>query len=159
MAIPVEHKAVEDASFQTQPRPDSRPNGQWHSGLALGAILVAAFWPILTSMYGSWFDERSYMEHGILVVPAAAYMAWAKRDKLAAIPIRPIPVGEWACWPGAHCKLCWERLGQWVWISRMAFLVSFVGCIALVYGVQMIRELDLSAGYAASDDRSAQFCF
>ena len=32
-------------------------------------------------------------------------------------------------------------LGQWVWVSRTAFLVSFVGCIALVYGLRMIKEL------------------
>ena len=50
---------------------------------------MAAFWPVLVGIYGSWFDERSYMEHGILVVPAAAYMAWAKRDQLAAILPQP----------------------------------------------------------------------
>ncbi len=32
-------------------------------------------------------------------------------------------------------------VGQWVWVSRTAFLVSFVGCIVLVYGVRMIKEL------------------
>ncbi len=32
-------------------------------------------------------------------------------------------------------------VGMWVWVSRTAFLVSFVGCIALVYGVAMIKAL------------------
>src|SRR5437879_7255215 len=52
----------------------------------IGILLVSAFWPILVSMYGSWFDETTYMEHGILVIPAAAYMAWTKRGNLARIP-------------------------------------------------------------------------
>jgi len=106
----------------------------------MAALLGAAFWPILASIYGSWFDERSYMEHGILVIPAAAYMAWAKRDKLAAIVPQP---SRWGivllAWGALQALL--GAVGQWVWVSRMAFLVSFVGSIALVYGFRMIREL------------------
>jgi exosortase len=91
-------------------------------------------------MYGSWFDERSYMEHGILVIPAAAYMAWAKRDKLAAVPLHPSFWGlALLAWGALQALL--GALGQWVFVSRTAFLISFVGSIALVYGVQMIKEL------------------
>ena len=108
--------------------------------IAIGVLLLASFWPILVSIYGSWFDERSYMEHGILVVPAAAYMAWAKRDKLAKVPIRP---SRWAVglllWGALQALL--GEVGQWVWVSRMAFLISLVGCIGLVYGFQMVKEL------------------
>ena len=108
--------------------------------IALAVLLGAAFWPILVGIYGSWFDERSYMEHGILVIPAAAYMAWAKRDKLAAIVPQP---SRWGivllAWGALQALL--GAVGQWVWVSRMAFLVSFVGSIALVYGFRMIREL------------------
>lgn len=108
--------------------------------IAIGVLLLASFWPILASIYGSWFDERSYMEHGILVVPAAAYMAWAKRDKLAKVPIRPSRWGLVLVLWGALQALLGE-VGEWVWVSRTAFLISFVGCIALVYGFQMVREL------------------
>jgi exosortase len=138
MAIPVGHKS--ESASAPQPAATAAQTVSGIQFLALGAILVAAFWPILSSMYGSWFDDRSYMEHGILVVPAAAYMAWAKRDKLAAVPIHPSLWGVGLVAWGALQALL-GALGQWVWVSRMAFLVSFVGCIALVYGVQMLREL------------------
>src|SRR5579862_632857 len=132
MAIPVEHKPAEAASAHTVSAIQF---------IALGALLVAAFWPVLVSMYGSWFDERSYMEHGILVIPAAAYMAWAKRDQLSAITPRPaLGLGIFLVAAGALQAMLGE-LGMWVWVSRMAFLVSFVGCIALVYGVRIIKEL------------------
>jgi exosortase len=108
--------------------------------IAIGAVLTAAFWPILEGIVGSWFDDRSYMEHGILVIPAAAYMAWAKRDRLALIPSRPSAWGLVLLFWGALQALLGE-VGQWVWVSRTAFLVSLVGCIALVYGVEMIKEL------------------
>jgi exosortase len=140
MAIPLEHKPVEGAV-----QPDA-PSMTVHTvpaiqALALGALLVVAFWPVLAGIYGSWFDDRAYMEHGILVVPAAAYMAWAKRDKLAAIS--PDPSRWWGvglvAWGAVQALF--GTLGQWVWVSRMAFLISFVGCIILVYGFRMLKEL------------------
>jgi exosortase len=146
MAIPVEHKSSQGASLMNPADSGAAsraPATYATSGLQailLGALLAAAFWPVLVSIYGSWFDERSYMEHGILVVPAAAYMAWAKRDKLATVPIRPSLWGVvLLAWGALQAVL--GSLGQWVWVSRTAFLVSFVGCIALVYGFQMIKEL------------------
>jgi exosortase len=132
------------ASAGGQPPGDSQKTSGIQAVL-LGAVLVAAFWPILASIYGSWFDERSYMEHGILVIPAAAYMAWAKKDKLAMVPIHP---SRWAiallAW-GAFQALLGE-VGEWVWVSRTAFLISLVGCIALVYGFQMIKQLAYPLG-------------
>jgi exosortase len=147
MAIPVKPDLSGGASLPTSSAPPSSVlivSGI--QAIALGVLLMVAFWPILVGTYGSWFDERSYMEHGILVIPAAAYMAWAKRDKLAALRIQP---SRWwgiglIAW-GALQALFGE-LGQWVWISRTAFLVSLLGAIALVYGFPMIKELAYPLG-------------
>jgi exosortase len=140
MATPVGHKSVEHTSPDRAGLAHAALQVSGIQAIALGVLLAAAFWPILLGIYGSWFDERSYMEHGILVIPAAAYMAWAKRDKLAAIVPQP---SRWGivilAWGALQALL--GAVGQWVWVSRMAFLVSFVGAIALVYGFRMIREL------------------
>ena len=108
--------------------------------IAIGALLVIAFRPILVSLYGSWFDDRSYMEHGILVFPAAAYMAWTKREKLARIPPEP---SRWGIvlmiWGAAQASL--SVLASWAFVGRTAFLISLVGCILAVYGGRMVREL------------------
>src|SRR5580704_412647 len=108
--------------------------------IVLGALLIVAFWPILTGIYGSWFDEHAYMEHGILVIPAAAYMAWDKREALRKIPRQPSAAGV--------ILLLWGALqavlgiaAQWVWVARMAFLISLVGWIAALYGWRMVRQL------------------
>jgi exosortase len=140
MAIPVGHNSPEGAGFARPHQLVARNQSSSVQAIVLGAVLVAAFWPILVGMYGSWFDERSYMEHGILVIPAAAYMAWAKRDKLAAVPLHPSFWGlALLAWGALQALL--GALGQWVFVSRTAFLISFVGSIALVYGLQMIKEL------------------
>lgn len=106
----------------------------------IAALLLVAFWPILTSIYGSWFDPYAYMEHGILVIPAAGYMVWAKRDKLVKVPVRPsfwgIPL---LFWGAAQATV--GTAAHWTWVSRTAFLVSLAGCIVALYGFQMIREL------------------
>jgi exosortase len=106
----------------------------------LGVLLIIAFWPILYSMYGSWFDPGAYMEHGILVVPAAAYMAWDKREILRRIPRQPSAAGLLLLGWGALQAML-GIAAQWVWVGRMAFLVSLVGFIAAVFGWRTVREL------------------
>jgi exosortase len=108
--------------------------------VAMGVLLVIAFWPILVSMYGSWFDDRAYMEHGILVVPAAAYMAWTKKDQLKTVPRQPSAWGVFLLFWGA-IQAIFGLAAQWVWVGRMAFLVSLAGCIVAVFGWRMVREL------------------
>ncbi len=117
---------------------------EWLAGntgmLVLGVLLVVAFWPILISISGSWFDERAYMEHGVLVIPAAAYMAWTKKEKLKTIPRQPSGWGVLLLLGGALQALL-AMVAQWNWVGRMAFLVSLVGYLATVFGWRIIREL------------------
>lgn len=126
------------ASSRTDPGGSSL--AAWTEVLVIGALLFVAFWPILVSMYGSWFDEHVYMEHGILVVPAAAYMAWTNKEKLQAVPRKPSAWGLFFLLCGALQALL-GIAAQWTWVARMAFLVSLVGAIAAVYGWRMVREL------------------
>jgi exosortase len=106
----------------------------------LGALLIVAFWPILSGIYGSWFDEHAYMEHGILVMPAAAYMAWEKRGVLRKIPRQPSGLGVVLLLWGAFQAVL-GIAAQWVWVARMSFLVSLVGWIAAVFGWRLVRQL------------------
>src|SRR5690242_1385486 len=81
----------------TEPRtalPDTAPRSSPLGGrhlqfLLTGILLIVAFWPVLSSMYGSWFDEHASMEHGILVIPAALCMAWTKRSHLKQTSSQP----------------------------------------------------------------------
>lgn len=103
-------------------------------------LLVAAFWPILVSIYGSWFDDNAYMEHGILVVPCAAFMAWSLRDRLRQVPHKPSLWGlTLIVWGAAQATL--GMAAHWVWVSRIAFAISLAGSIAAIYGLRMVREL------------------
>jgi exosortase len=108
--------------------------------ILLAVLLIAAFWPILTGVWGSWFDEHSHTEHGILVVPAAVYIAWTKKDRLKLLPHRPSKWGlVLVLWGALQAAL--GLAAQWVWVSRVAFLISLVGCLATTFGWAMVREL------------------
>jgi exosortase len=121
-------------------KPLTIPFARMAETAVLGVLLIVAFWPILAGMYGSWFDEHAYMEHGILVMPAAAYMAWEKREALRKIPRKPSAAGLLLLLWGAIQALL-GLAAQWVWVSRMAFLVSLVGYIAAVFGWRTVRAL------------------
>src|SRR5258708_39147206 len=87
----------------------------------VSVLLITAFWPILTSMYGSWFDEHAYMEHGVLVIPAAAYMAWTIRDQLMQAPRDPSVWGITLLFWGA-VQATLSLAAHWIWVSRTSFL-------------------------------------
>jgi exosortase len=106
----------------------------------IGALFITAYWPIATGMFRSWFDERIYMEHGILVLPAAGYMVWTNRAKLKQVPREPSKWGlALLLWGALQATLA--VAAHWTSISRAACLVSLVGCIVAIYGVRMAREL------------------
>jgi exosortase len=108
--------------------------------LVLGILLLLAFWPILVGMGWSWVLPNAYMEHGMLVIPAAAYMAWTKKDKLKTLTRKPSMWGVGLLLLGAVLASL-ATAAQWIWVSRMAFLVSIVGYIAALYGWRIVREL------------------
>ena len=138
MATQAEPKATTAPS----PRPEESAarSGQTTLRAILAAVfLVIGFWPILVGMYGSWFDPGAYMEHGILVIPAAAYMVWTKWDQLKTVPLRPSAWGFALVICGA-LQAGLGELAHWVWVSRVSFLVSLVGCMVLLYGWKMIQE-------------------
>ncbi len=139
MATPAEHSLLEARDPREQ-APVTSSVGAPLRALLVGGLLLIAFWPILTSLYGSWFDEHAYMEHGLLVIPAAAYMAWAKRDQLRLVPLQPSAWGILLLvWGSLQALL--GSAAQWIWVSRTAFLISLTGAIAVLFGLRMLREL------------------
>ena len=72
--------------------------------LVLGVLLIVAFWPILLSMYGSWFDEHAYMEHGILVIPAAAIHGVGEERQAENNSQAAVGLGCCFCCCGARCR-------------------------------------------------------
>lgn len=80
---------------------------------ALGVGLVvwgALFWPECLAAYRVWQSSTAY-GHCFLVLPMALWLAWDRRDRLAAVPVRPEPAAAVAALALAPAWLVAERLG------------------------------------------------
>ncbi len=108
-------------------------------------LLAIAFWPILSGIYGSWFDEHAYMEHGSLVLPAAVFIAWTKRAELRHTCVQGSNIGFALVFWGASQAVL-GIAAHWVWVSRIAFLISLLGCIIGLYGFRVARSLAYPLG-------------
>lgn len=113
---------------------------RWLPGIWITILLLYAFGAVLVKMYGSWFDEYADMGHGVFVPIAALYMAWLKRDVLRSITPQPNAWGLLIVLWGA-IQVTFASAAQWIWVGRVAFVVSLVGCLITLYGFRMIREL------------------
>lgn len=139
MATPAEPRPIEFASEPITVPPSGGRVGA-ASILLIAGLYVLAFWTILVGIYQSWQDPGAYMEHGILVIPAAAYMVWAMRDELKTIVQSP---SRWGLvlilWAALQATVA--TLAEWGWVSRMAVLISLVGIIVLLFGFETLRRL------------------
>jgi exosortase len=118
----------------------SAPVKFWPVAVSVSILLVWAYGTTLSMMYGSWFDESADMGHGIFVPLAAGYMAWLKRDELRSIPVQPSFAGLLlVLWGALQATI--GTAAQWIWVSRVAFVISLVGCLSALYGFRMVRAL------------------
>lgn len=62
----------------------------WAAIAALAGIAFA-FWPLLATLPGYWLDFEGYYAHGLLMIPAAAYIIWDRWDRIKSIPVK----GAW----------------------------------------------------------------
>ncbi len=125
---------------KVSPKDVLRSHGLWILGGWLAILLVAAFYPALRGVAGSWFDDAINMEHGIFVPFAAAYMVWMKQDELKQMELSPSLWGVLTVLLAAMLSLL-STAAQWVWVSRILFLAGLVGCIWAVCGMQYVRRL------------------
>ncbi len=95
-------------------------------GLAVLASLMVCFWPLISTLPGLWFDKDSYYSHGLLVPIIVGYVIYARRESLAAVPVKGfnaafVPLG-------AFLYIAWvaSRTSQASFLSML-----FVACILL----------------------------
>src|SRR5262249_32743710 len=72
-------------------------------------------------------------------------LAWPNLTSWAGVPRQPSAWGvALVLWGGLQAVV--GTLAQWIWVSRMAFLISLVGCLIALRGLQTVRELAYPLG-------------
>lgn len=99
--------------------------------LCLTVALVWAYAPVLGELVGTWWSIADY-SHGFFVVPAAAYLAWRRRE---SIPASMEPSAWGVVWIAA--ALLAEFMGMLTIIrpiEQYSILIAVTGVLLLVGG-------------------------
>jgi len=133
-------KSLSDAQT-TESLPAAGSSQNYWPAAIIGAMLLACYLPMFWSMGKMWMQDDN-MSHGLFVPIAAAYIAWDKRAFLATITPKTNYLGLLLVILGM-LMLCIgpPSLPTFVFIGRMAFLFSLVGCILFLRGFRTVRAL------------------
>ena len=110
------------------------------AALALLAVtFLTLYRPVILKLVHDWATDGNY-SHGFLVVPLAAYFAWARSKQLSRLPVRPH-------WTGAllvvssMAVLLAGQLGAELFLMRISILGTLVGTIVFLLGWRHVLAL------------------
>jgi exosortase len=117
--------------------------------LTAAAVLIAAtalvFWPVMARLFDAWANDGNY-SHGFLIVPLAAYFAWERRAKLAAITPKPSYLGLVVV-VGSLFLLVAGTLGSEMFTTRVSLVGTIAGSVLYLYGWEAVRVLAFPIGF------------
>lgn len=103
------------------------------------AGFAALFFDVARTLVADWSTDDNY-SHGFLVVPVAAWLAWERRDALAAAPPRAHAFGLVVIL-GSVLVLGAGVLGAERFLTRLAMVGVLVGAVLFVWGAAHLRLL------------------
>lgn len=107
--------------------------------MTIGALVVGVYWHVLSKLINAWLEIPDY-SHGLLIPIFAAYLIWAKRERLQKAIIKPTWIGI-AVVVLALVLLLLGEVGAELFLSRVSLIVLFAGLILTFAGKQVLREL------------------
>jgi len=123
------------------------PKRCWRTGNAsvvVGAVLSGAlgmviYYPVLAKLVSDWWHIPDF-SHGFLVPVFALYLAWTKREALAAIELTPDWRGIGVIALGLIVLLL-GVFGAELFLSRISFVIVLAGAVFGFGGPRLLKEL------------------
>jgi exosortase len=109
------------------------------AGILVAAGFLLLYWQVLAKLVLAWWTDDNY-SHGVLIVPIAAYLAWERRPRFAAVAARPSGVGL-VVLVGSVLVLTAGVLGSELFLTRISILGTLVGIVLFLFGWQRLRVL------------------
>jgi exosortase len=107
------------------------------------AVVLVSFtllyWNVMVKLVNDWSTDDNY-SHGFLIVPLALYLAWERRERVFALPLKP-------SWLGLAVVLCSVivlaagTLGAELFLARISMIGVLVGAIVYLAGWPHLRAL------------------
>jgi exosortase len=123
---------------------------QRYDPLAVAAVAVlfsALYFRPFVDLAGIWLSDEN-VSHSLLLLPIIAWLVWSRRERLAALPRRPTPVGL-ALVFGSLLVLLVGTAGVEFFLMRVSALGVIVGAILYLAGWGWLRALLFPIGLAA----------
>ncbi len=108
------------------------------AGLVAGGF-VLLYWEVVVKLVLAWYTDDNY-SHGFLIVPIAAYLAWERRAKFFAAPLRPSSLGLVVV-VGSLLVLTAGILGSELFTTRISIVGTLVGGLLFLFGWARVRVL------------------
>jgi exosortase len=107
-------------------------------GLSVGGLGVL-YWNVVWDLVRVWSTDDNY-SHGFLIPPIAAFLAWERRDRFLAAPLRPSLVGLIVI---AASVLPWalSTPGVGTFLTRISFVTATAGAVLLICGWSRLRTV------------------
>jgi exosortase len=102
---------------------------------ALVLLLLANYFPALKWMVERWDEPASYMAHGWLIPPIAAFLLWQRRAELRAAPRGPAQATAWGA-PLIAVSLVLHLIAGLADVSS----VSGLTLVGVLYGFVLLLE-------------------
>lgn len=112
-------------------------------GVLAVSLVVAGigflYWRVAMSLVDAWMVDGNY-SHGFLIVPIAGYLAWERRDRLRAAPVR----GSWlglGVFAAGIVVLLTGLLGAELFLTRTSLVIVIAGVVLFLFGWARLRIL------------------
>ena len=101
--------------------------------MLLGALVVGGiaivYREVVQELVRVWSTDTNY-SHGFLIPPIAAFLAWERRDRFLAAPLRPAPAGLVIVGGSALVV----ALGGGEFLTRVSLVAAVGGAVLAVFG-------------------------
>jgi exosortase len=129
---------VESASLSRSP---------WVSFWVPAILAVGLYAPVFPGLVGEWMESPN-LSHGFAIPFIAAYLVWARRERLQALALEPSLWGLPLVVAGLAALVIGVR-GQESFIARLSLPITLAGLTLFLAGWKVIREAWIGIAYLA----------
>lgn len=109
------------------------------AAFVLAGALGLVFWRTFADLVSDWLEDANY-SHGFLVVPAAIWLVWDRRDSLRQLPLAPSNAGL-AVVLGGLLVLLTGVIGADRFLTEAALPIVVAGSVLFLGGPRLLREV------------------
>lgn len=123
--------------------PVTEPSYTGRRRLLLGGLIASGlavlYWNVVWDLVRVWSTDENY-SHGFLIPPIAAFLAWERRNRFLATPVKPslaglIVVGV------SILPLALGTPGVGVFLTRISIVTAIAGAVLLLFGWSRLRTV------------------